>query len=1098
MGDGMGSLRKCLNAATRLERGLKRGILDRAKQIAIDQNVDRKTAEVMAVKEAQSTAARDLQAVKAARAPSVAPTPGRGADVQAKVQQMMAMPEKRIGYLQKVRDRVVGLIAMNEAKGRPKASPTAARQSLEQTRQETTAELHAEERALIEQADARLTEKHGLAAEQARAAIEAATTQKDRAKAEAELRRVEREAIREKEAVLKDIHDRYEEKRAAEERVFTEQERVINARQRLGESEARRQNLMRALGEYNAILQALPPDVRGRVGGLGQLAHIGATEERLSQFLTDQLERVNQVVETLLQREFHGKINDLLKSYKPTKTPGGALKTRIGDAQEVVTEITRVSKLSHDEVAAEQASNDVQLQRTDLDADTQSKLHMKDNILQLYGDLKNRSASELEVAYETLQTTIQDGRLAWGKLEEARIAQDRALADEVVTLLGKGSHEDVDIQMAKGKWGLSQYFEQLNFSQLLEAIFGENSNIAKRWGTAERKAALAKRDFVQAGSSKLIDTIKAALGVNSNNKAGDAVLKMQKKTLPGRTGEPNKTSKLDAIYYRMAFEQKEVRERMLRQGWTQEHMDMLTDATSDTVSQAVYSFLRDEYERIYKEVDAVYHRQNGMHLPKIQFYSPMRYAYMGQDVATDPFTGMPMNAGTTAGFTIQRIAHNAEVKQMDAMAVYMQHLAVAAQYIHGSDLAREMRGVLNRPETKQALQSALGTASLTLTNIWMNNAINDGKNRATETLSSDKGIRWLTSKVAIGALALNPKTVFVQWEGLFRSFMMMGPRKGISALLSPNFYKNIKPMWKSATIQRRIMGGMNPVTQFLLEKNKLTPTMVSELTRYSLMPMILSDAMATTGMSALVYADQYNEAISGGKSEEEANAIAADAAEYAVYQYAQPIETGSRRARELKPDALYKMVFMFMTDPMMKTAMIAKGFHEAARGVRSGDNKLILSGIRKIGMVEVTALISQFIASAFKDATSDDDDDKIWNLKNFAQAAALAPFSGWFLYGSVASTAISRLMGVKAPYRSDPISQLEARIVRVGKSWDNLWDTSTPEEMMKAWDDVLRMGGIIVPYAPAAAALTNVAKPAMGAYKNLTKTEEEGFGPLPK
>jgi hypothetical protein len=195
---------------------------------------------------------------------------------------------------------------------------------------------------------------------------------------------------------------------------------------------------------------------------------------------------------------------------------------------------------------------------------------------------------------------------------------------------------------------------------------------------------------------------------------------------------------------------------------------------------------------------------------------------------------------------------------------------------------------------------------------------------------------------------------------------------------------------------------------------------------------------------------------------------------------------------------MFKMTFMFMTDPMMKTAMIAKGFHEMARGVKGGDSKLIMSGIRKIGMVEVTALISQFIASAFKDATSDDDDDKIWNLQNFAQAAALAPFSGWFLYGTVATTLISRLMGVKAPYRSDPISQLEARAVRVAKNWENVWDTTNPEEMMKEWDDILRMGGIIMPGAQAAAALSNVAKPAMGAYKNFTKTEEEGFGPLPK
>jgi len=246
-------------------------------------------------------------------------------------------------------------------------------------------------------------------------------------------------------------------------------------------------------------------------------------------------------------------------------------------------------------------------------------------------------------------------------------------------------------------------------------------------------------------------------------------------------------------------------------------------------------------------------------------------------------------------------------------------------------------------------------------------------------------------------------------------------------------------------------------------------------------PINWLDSAGTSISSAIVYRANLNDALDAGMPENLAKQAALNAASEAIYRFAQPVSFGQKSIIENNGNVFAKTFFLFMSDPRLKTAILA----DAARGLATGRGNAS-EHIRRIVAVELMALVSHVISSAFKDTFSDDDDEEIWGIGGFAKAMLLAPFQGFFFAGSVAEVALSKLTGQGYFTSSqNPLLNTAESAIRAGSNLDDAFNFSEPDAMLKEWNNIFRSMALS-PSMAVFAVLLNMVKPALGLYQNAT------------
>ena len=312
----------------------------------------------------------------------------------------------------------------------------------------------------------------------------------------------------------------------------------------------------------------------------------------------------------------------------------------------------------------------------------------------------------------------------------------------------------------------------------------------------------------------------------------------------------------------------------------------------------------------------------------------------------------------------------------------------------------------------------------------------------------------------------------------------MSPREIGSALMNPVALAASMPkIWFSPTIQRRLKGGMNPVAQFLFARSSSKPGVMSNLAWLSMQPIQIFDAAATTLSSAMVFRAAYNEAKSAGLPDAQAEQAALDAMDAAVYRYSQPTGFGAKSNVENTGNAFVKLWTLFLSDPRLKTGVMLDAVREIGRG------KNVAMNVQRIAAIEAMAIISHVIASAYRDAFSDEEDEDIWSVNGFIQAMALAPLQGLFLAGTMSEIALRAMLGEKLFFRNrDPLVNTAEYATRAFGSWEKLFYPEDATEGLKAWNNALRGIAVSTPLG-SPAALLNIVKPFVGLQENLEADE---------
>lgn len=870
----------------------------------------------------------------------------------------------------------------------------------------------------------------------------------------------------------------------------------------------------------------------------------------IADFFRDRIKRMDTELEKVLVREYTEAITKVVKQSRPKAGDNGVRKSTLGaETQKFADTVLRATLLDDEATAKRMAEIEAALTMPDATAEDISALSEEWSILNTFGDLDNRSSETLAQGLDWLKGQFQMGREAWRIKEQARIAENRERAKKTVEFIGGATavdrFKDKTFMDRVSDWANSALLDHANFEQFVMALFP--SDVAADFSTRLRKADVAaqKAEIDQresilnalregakaAGTTtgKAMEMLKTEVPsavryldgrkvknnkltieqaekivrgeIDRSNLTDTDVRNLSDElaALPADTRKENITLKQvvypgkevrlpmtrgKAIQLLLSWNQPDVQDKMRREGWNDDSIVDLRELTSDPVSQAMIAHAQELYGKGFGITNPVYARMFGMNMPQVKNYAPTRFinAKDTKDIGLD---GSPISTGTTPGFAKSRVSHSAKIAPEDALSVMQQHILMQAHWVNFAELAREYRSLLNNPEVRDAIKARHGSGVLKTAEQWADQMEQRGGNQAREA-------KWVTDIIgsviggqSVASLGFNLKSIAMQLDNALRFGLALDKKQIIAGMSSPDqLIKDIKTVFESDALQTRLRGGATAETRYMFERFGGRPGTAAKVTEESMKPMNWMDVSSISFSAAIVYRANLKEALEAGMPDSLARETALDAAAAAIYRFAQPVSFGQKSNVENSGNMFTKAFFLFMSDPRLKAAIMADSMRGLVTG--RGDKG---THIRRLVAVELMSVLSHVVASSYRDAFTDDEDDDIWSLGGWVRAIALAPLQGYLFIGTMLDNVLSQLTGAGffTPTQNPLISVAQSGL-RALKKADDILAFDDPDALLKEWVAIARTVAV-APGAAMPAVLLNVIKPIFGAAEN-AKTED--------
>lgn len=957
----------------------------------------------------------------------------------------------------------------------------------------------------------------------------------------------------------------------------------------------RRSQILQGLGELDAILSILPPEVRGRVGGYTKLASIaphdvfkdgvkvsevsgmnGAlisawmreglnigeagkkvdfppgyeakenlatarADRAIADFFRDRIKKIDAEFEKVVAREYRSAILDLVKKSRPKAGDNNVRKSTLGAETQKLADMVQRATLMDEDAVAERM---LQLEQTMATSENSADMVEEWGILNQFGDLKNRNSETLAQAYGWFKDQLQMGREAWRIKEEARIAENRERAKKTVEFIGGATavdrFKDKTFMDRVSDWANHALLDHASFEQFVTALLppdvaADFSERLRKADTAAQKAEIDQREGIlnalrQGAKAAGTTTSKAMVMLKTevpsavryldgrkvkNTKLtieqaekivrgeidrGDLTdtdvrnLSDELAALPADTRKENITLKQvvypgkevrlpmtrgKAIQLLLSWNQPDVQDKMRREGWSEDSIADLRELTSDPVSQSMIAHAQELYGKGAAVVNPVYSRMFGMNMPQVKNYAPTRFlnAKDTKDIGLD---GSPVATGTTPGFAKSRVSHSAKIAPEDALSVMQQHILTQAHWVNFAELAREYRSLINNPEIREAIKAKHGTGVLKTAELWADQMEQRGGNQSREAAWVNAILGSVIGGQSVASLGFNLKTLAMQLDNSVRFALALDTKQIMTAMSSPDqLIEDIKTVFESDALQTRLRGGATAETRYMFERFGGKPGTAAKVTEAAMSTINWVDTATTSFSAAIVYRANLNEALDAGMPESLARETALDAAAAAIYRFAQPVSFGQKSNVENSGNMFTKAFFLFMSDPRLKTAIMA----DAVRGLATGRGDK-WTHIRRLVAVELMAVLSHVVASAYRDAFTDDEDEDIWGRGGFVRALALAPLQGFLFAGTMFDSVLSQLTGAGffTPTQN-PLLTVAQTGIRALKNADDILAFDDPDALLKEWNAIARTMAV-APAAAMPAVLLNAVKPIFGAASN--------------
>jgi len=426
-------------------------------------------------------------------------------------------------------------------------------------------------------------------------------------------------------------------------------------------------------------------------------------------------------------------------------------------------------------------------------------------------------------------------------------------------------------------------------------------------------------------------------------------------------------------------------------------------------------------------LNEVYRRLFGMNMPQVENYAPARYDVAGAetDIGGPLDMGGGEGAGMSSGFVKTRQKHNARLARVDALSTYFRHVQNSEYWLAWAENVREMKATLGSTEVLQAIRSTAGLGKEEAVKVWVKAFETNGRKDASMLSTTTKLLNLVMAAHAKIALAWKVAVLMKQASAALGSTMELPPGAAVSGwgrFLSGQLVIELKDVWNSPTIQRRIESGFSPEVRTAMAADGLSPSMLASLGEKGMLPIIYTDAAFTTISAAIAYDYHYRKAVDSGVSPEAAKGVAMDAMDRTIHRTAQPAENVDRSLNEVNASVWAKLFMQFKSEQRKNFAISYLAAKRIGRGEDVAANAKTLAVSWALGGV-----LTQTMGDLYRSIFKDDDDEDLWQPEDYMRAMVLGPIDGLFLIGPALNGFLTWLTGGKV-FQGKPANPVEQAI----------------------------------------------------------------------
>jgi len=816
---------------------------------------------------------------------------------------------------------------------------------------------------------------------------------------------------------------------------------------------------------YEAILLALPTDIRGKMGSIVTIVDPNS-EKQVLEFFDKKLNKLEKVVDRWVYGKFNVSRDRLFKRALAKPKAGEKDKGKlVGEMGAVINRNFEAAKeamdLSEAEVDGKVAEIDKiiesKLAADTLTTDLENELESKKNLIDMFGNWKNLTNSDREAALKFGWREFEYAYLM-STIEKARRREELAMkADELIKATGIPM-EDIEKEADKRREGMGRLFGRIkaarygfyDFEQVMSSVFPDAKQVVDKV-IQEQQADAQFHDRMkehQEGVERFFGTL-----------VGDSFLSMKALKLQDKMqtvffkveggGIKRELTQMQMIQARLMWRQEDGRRHMEnwadeekgQTNYSQEFMDAL-EGEMIPESKSLENYLISQYELEYDRLNAVFERMYGVSLPKNLFYSPLTVDPL-QDISdkatADPLSGQDISMMGSYNPSLLRRSKTAAAKPAfrDALATFYAHKNQIEYWMAYAEFVRELRSIIGNRDVRDAVKAKGGEEAVEMLKKWVN-ALDAGGLKSSALASQlNSFIGRSVNRTSSAILAGRLSTLAIQSTQAGAALAQMPTKDYVwrmGKLLSGNL--EFAEAFNSKFIQRRLREAPPAVKMAMQGMASGSPT-IAKAAAQKLGTLISgADAFFTAGTYAIIY--DYLTTKKGMESAE-----AHTEATRLTEQVAQPTRMARRSMVELQQSqiALSKLSWAFASETRQKIALSAYRW----------DSKFTLA--EKTRAIAVTfgfgGVFAQIVRSVGADLRDDDDDEifdeKYWNPARMALKALLDPLTGVPIYGDLLQSTImgaAKVAGVDTGYIFDNDSMISS-VKDFPKAIVNLYGTAS-------------------------------------------------------
>jgi hypothetical protein len=778
-----------------------------------------------------------------------------------------------------------------------------------------------------------------------------------------------------------------------------------------------KEEIRRSLRMLDAILLALPAEIRGKIGGYTQISMIATDEARLA-YLKDKLAKADKELESFLRVEYAKEWEALLAKAAPKTNEAGQRPTGsiAADAYDIFRIAEAAMGMSFAEGEAEADKWDAIADHPDTEEKDIDLARVKAQMIRLTMNWQAADAARREQAVLEGDKVYFDGLRGLAIENSRRRERLGKLRTSAIKGTGKTGHwnetdaADIEDETKLGKikklaWSF------MSFGQVVNALAGENSDFAKWMNGREIAASNASYDGFQSkanGLESLFDTLSGNRFDGEKLRHRMATVKTVK--VRDALGITYNFTDSQAITFLLSWRQADGRRHM--EGLVDEETGAIisewgwNDAAAASIesqlsneAKAVMAFLGSSYGEEYDRINDVFRKIWNVSMPRHKMYAPLTVSPSQSKGGNliDPVSGDSMGAGMTPG-SLKNRSFSAVAKPVfkDAFQVYLNHARQMEHFIAYGEFSRDALQVVNRREVKDAIHANGGKVAAGVLSKWLDYFVQGGVHSAAAGDGWTEMLGGMLGRQAQAALG-----------GRVSVLAMQSLQLGAAAFKMPvgSFLTRLAKLttgqlgWgdaiRSEYIQRR-MDQMTPIVRDMMQGMATKKPNVFKYFGGKLGQTINgADGLFTAGTYAILY--DYHLKLARQAKDANPEATAHKEAARLTDQVAQPTRTGARSWLEVSHQGIpaFRAMWNFSSDPRQKMSLFV---YEIVRRDMSAMDKGISAG-KTAALVWLTGgVLATLLRTIIRDLRNDDDDEifdeRYWNPYRLALMTTMGPLGG--------------------------------------------------------------------------------------------------------